>query len=160
MTRFEGFSTAEIAAPPSDCFALVCDCARTPEWHKVVRAVEVLERSADGRALLVNTRLDAVVAQVQTRLQFTYEDEHALHMRHAGGDLKDLSVRWTFEDVGGGSTLARFETEFDPGRVLSLLARGPVVERLQELLALQPPKGLKQALEGPGAPISNPRTKA
>jgi ribosome-associated toxin RatA of RatAB toxin-antitoxin module len=152
MTRFEGSSSAQIAVPLAECFALVCDYPRTPEWHKVVQAVEVLDRDEAGRARLVSTKLDAMVAQVQVRLLFTYEGERALHMRRVSGDLKDLSVSWTFEELGSGGTLAHFRTEFDPGRLLSLLARGPVIERLQELLALQPPEGLKQALEAPGVP--------
>jgi hypothetical protein len=47
-----------------------------------------------------------------------------------------------------GRTHAGFQTEFDPGRVLSLLAKGPIVGTLESLLARQPPAGLKLAVEG------------
>lgn len=46
-----------------------------------------------------------------------------------------------------GRTQASFQTEFDPGPVLSLLAKGPLFARLETLLTQQPPEGLKQAVE-------------
>jgi len=39
------------------------------------------------------------------------------------------------------------ELQFDPGRLLWLLAKGPIVGRLESLLASQPPEGLEQVVE-------------
>jgi ribosome-associated toxin RatA of RatAB toxin-antitoxin module len=72
-------------------------------------------------------------------------------MRRVSGDLRDLTAIWTFEDLGERGTLACFEIDFDPGRALSLLARGPVEARLRSLLAEQPPEGLRRSLEVPRA---------
>ncbi len=126
---------------------MVCDTKRTPEWQKAVAAMEVLERSDDGRAALVKTSIDALVARVTVDLRFTYEHPHRIHMERESGDLKRVTVDWMFEDLGDGRTKASFATEFDPGRVLSLLAKGPVVGKLEALLAAQPPEGLKEVLE-------------
>jgi ribosome-associated toxin RatA of RatAB toxin-antitoxin module len=147
VSRFGGSSSAEINAPAGVCFQWVCDTPRTPDWHQAIEAVEVLERDGAGRTSLVKARIDAVVAQVELDLRLTYEEEHVLHMRRESGDLKQLTATWVFEDLGGGRTHAGFRTEFDPGRVLSMLARGPLLSRLEALLAKQPPEGLKQALE-------------
>jgi ribosome-associated toxin RatA of RatAB toxin-antitoxin module len=148
VTRFGGASSSEIGAPVAVCFDLVCDTVRTPDWHQAIAAVEILECDGDGRASLVRTSIDALVARVEVDLCFTYVEQRALHMRRESGDLKDLTVAWTFEELEDGRTHAGFQTEFDPGRVLSLLARGPIVGRLEGLLARQPPVGLKQAVEG------------
>ena len=149
MTRFGGQSSARLAAPPAACFQVVCDTPRTPEWHQAIAGVEVLETDGGGRTSLVRARIDALIARVQVDLRLTYEQERSLHMRRESGDLRDLTVIWTFEDLGEQGTLACFQIDFDPGRALSLLARGPVVARLEALLAEQPPEGLRRALEVP-----------
>lgn len=147
MSRFGGSHAVEIAAAPAACFELVCDTPRIPEWHRAVRSVEVLERDRNGRTALVRTGIDALVARVEVDLRVLYEDERSVRMHREAGDLRELAVTWTFERLPAGSTLASFTAEFDPGPVLSLLARGPVVAKLEALLAEQPPHGLKRALE-------------
>ncbi len=146
MSRFGGSSAAEIAAPAAACFELVCDTPRTPDWHEAITEVEVLEREA-GRTSLVRARIDALVTRVEVHLSLTYDEHRAVHMRRASGDLSDLSVTWTFEDLGEARTRADFQIDFDPGRVLSLFAKGPLVARLEAHLAKQPPEGLKRAVE-------------
>ena len=147
MSRFGGTSSAQITAPAAVCFQWVCDTPRTPDWHQAIAAVEVLERDGDGRTSLVRTSIDAMVTQVKLNLRCTYEQDRALHMRRESGDLRHLTATWSFEDLGDGRTHASFQTEFDPGRILSLLARGPVLARLETLLAKQAPEGLKRAVE-------------
>jgi ribosome-associated toxin RatA of RatAB toxin-antitoxin module len=147
LTRFGGASSVEIAAPATACFEWVCDTPRTPEWQRAIKAVEILERDDAGRTSLVRARVDAIIAQVELELRLSYEEPRTLHMYRVRGDLRDLTATWRFEELGDGRTRAAFETEFDPGRVMSALARGPIVGRLERLLAGQPPEGLRQALE-------------
>jgi len=129
------------------CFELVCDTLRTPEWHRAVTATLILERDGEGRTSLVRTSIDAIVTQVTVDLRVSYDGQRALYMERESGDLRDLTARWVFEDLGDGRTRAIFQTAFDPGRVLSLLATGPVVRRLEAHLAEQPPDGLRRAVE-------------
>ena len=147
MTVFSGASSVDIAAPVADCFELVCDTARTPQWHQAICGVEILERDADGRTSLVRAKIDAMVARVDLTLRLRYEEPHVVSMSRESGDLRQLSATWTFEELGHGRTAASFHTEFDPGRVLSVFARGPIIERLRALLAEQPTTGLKHAIE-------------
>jgi ribosome-associated toxin RatA of RatAB toxin-antitoxin module len=146
VTEFGGACSVEIDASPTSCFAVVCDTERTPEWHEVVADAEILERDSRGRASLVRTTLDARIARVHVNLRFSYHEPHRIHIERESGDLRTMTATWLFEALGDGRTLASYETVFDPGRALSLLARGPVVARLEELVAQQPPHGLKQAL--------------
>ncbi len=147
MSGFGGGASVEIHAPPAACFQTVADTLRTPEWHKSIEAVQILQRDPDGRTSLVAATIDAQLVRVLVNLRVSYEPDRVVHMQRESGDLKDLLAIWTFEELNGGRTLARFETEFDPGRGLSLLARGPVLARLQALLAHQPAEGLKRAVE-------------
>ena len=157
MSRFSGSSCVDVAAPAAVCFELVCDTPRTPQWHQAITAVEVLDRDSDGRTSLVRANIDALVAGVELVLRMSYEEPRTVHMSRESGDLRDLTVTWTFEDLGGGLTRAGFQTEFDPGRILSMLARGPVVAQLRARLAEQPPAGLKRAIEGDRSPASPTR---
>ncbi len=136
----------EIDAPPTSCFAVVCDTERTPEWHEVVTDAEILERDRQGRASLVRTTLDAKIARVRVDLRFRYREPSEIRIERESGDLRSMTSTWRFEELGDNRTLARYETVFDPGRALSMLARGPIVTRLEELVAQQPPHGLKQAM--------------
>ncbi len=147
MSGFGGSSSVEIQAPPAACFQTVADTLRTPEWHKAIEAVQILQRDPDGRTSLVAATIDAQVVRVLVNLRISYEPDRVVHMQRESGDLKDLIAVWTFEELEGGRTRARFQTEFDPGRGLSLLARGPVLARLQTLLAHQPADGLKRTVE-------------
>ncbi len=108
----------------------------------------MLERDAEQRSSLVRARINALLAKVEVDVRLNYEEPRVVHMSRESAELRELTATWTFEDLGDGRTRAAFETEFDPGRVLSMFARGPVVARLRKLLAEQPPGGLKEALEG------------
>ena len=147
MSTFGGGASAEVGVPASVCFDLVCDTPRIPEWHRAIKTVETLERDEQGRASLVRTRIDALVAQLEVDLRITYDEPSAVRMWRESGDLRDLFACWTFEDIGDGRAIASFSTEFDPGPLLSRFARGPLYRRLESLLAGQPPEGLKQAAE-------------
>jgi ribosome-associated toxin RatA of RatAB toxin-antitoxin module len=147
LTRFSGQSSVEVAASPEACFDLVCDTPRTPTWHEAIRAVEILERDADGRTSLVRAHVDALVATVALDLRLSYQQPGLVRMLREGGDLRDFTATWTFDQSEHGQTRAGFEMQLDPGRGLSLLARGPLVARLRTLLAEQPPLGLKRAVE-------------
>ena len=114
----------------------------------MIVAVEILEIDVDGRTSLVRASVDALVTNVELTLRLSYQEPRIVHMRRESGDLRDLAATWTFEDLGDGLTRAGFQTEFDPGRVLSMLARGPLVAQLRARLAEQPPVGLKRAIEG------------
>lgn len=150
VTRFEAASSAEVAAPAVACFELVCDTVRTPEWQRAVAATSILERDAKGRTSLVRTSIDAIVTQIVVDLRLSYDAPRSVHMQRESGDLRDLTVIWTFEDLIYQRARAAFSIAFDPGRMLSLLATGPVVPSSSPTSPPNPPKGL-------GEP-SKPRT--
>jgi ribosome-associated toxin RatA of RatAB toxin-antitoxin module len=47
-----------VPTPASECFALLADVARYPEWYpEVIQTVDVLERGSDGQARRARTKL-------------------------------------------------------------------------------------------------------
>jgi ribosome-associated toxin RatA of RatAB toxin-antitoxin module len=108
--------SAEVAAPPQRCFAVLTDYERLPEWQKAVRSARVLERDAEGRGAVVEYEVDARVKTVRYRLRQIYEEPHRLASEYLGGDFRDFSGEWRFLDAGAGRTRVELDLRIDPGR--------------------------------------------
>ena len=50
------------------------------------------------------------------------------------GEVKWLTGSWEFQDAGDERTRATYQLRSDPGRILSMLLRGPVEAKVKELL--------------------------
>ncbi|MDO8213953.1 type II toxin-antitoxin system RatA family toxin [Conexibacter sp. CPCC 206217] len=142
-----GEHTVEIAAPLERCYAIAADLERAPEWQTSLVSVEVLERDGEGRPTLVETVSDAKVKTVKSRLRFTYHPPTRIDTMQEKGDIKDLTGRWTFADLGDGRTRATYALEVDPGRMLGMLLRGPAVDRVRGILVDQAAEELKTRAE-------------
>lgn len=129
-----GERTVEVLAAIEHCFEIAADLERAPEWQSSLRAVEVLERDGDGRAVLVETVSDAKIRTIRARLRFAYEPPGAIRCVQEDGELRALRGHWTFEALDGGRTRATYGLEVDPGRVMGMLLRGPAVDRVREVL--------------------------
>lgn len=147
MTEFGGSYDMEIEAPVERCFSIAADIERAPEWQGSMKAARALEHHDDGRPSLVETQVDALVGSAKLTLRFSYEQPFGIEWQRESGDLKWLRGSWLFEEIGDGLTLATYSLEFDPGRVLSMLARGPVVDKVRDHLGARPPEGLKRVAE-------------
>jgi ribosome-associated toxin RatA of RatAB toxin-antitoxin module len=126
--------TVDVDAPVDRCYAIAADLERAPEWQKSLQSVVVLERDAQGRPAVVETVSDASVKTVKSRLRFTYEAPTAIRVTQEKGELKSLHGGWSFADLGQGRTRVTYALEVDPGRMLGLLLRGPVVDKVRQVL--------------------------
>lgn len=142
-----GEHTVEIDAPLDTVYAIAADLERAPEWQTSLVSVDVLERDAEGRPALVETVSDAKVKTVKARLRFRYDPPGRIDTEQEKGDLKALTGRWTFADIGGGRTRATYALDVDPGRMLGMLLRGPAVDRVREVLVNQAAEELKARAE-------------
>jgi uncharacterized membrane protein len=142
-----GSATATIDAPIDEVFAVAADVEHSPEWQPEIKEVEVLERDADGRQVLVRTVTNGGVRDLRADLEFSYEEPGSIRWTQARGDLKSIDGSWEFEDVGDGSTRATYEMTVDLGRVLGMLIRGPMVAILRRQIVETMPGKLKQHLE-------------
>jgi hypothetical protein len=80
-------------------------------------------------------------------VRFSYDPPRAMRWTQTRGDLKSLDGRWTFEPGPDGGTRATYHLVGDPGRMLGLLLRGPVEERILEILVRCRPGELKRRAE-------------
>jgi ribosome-associated toxin RatA of RatAB toxin-antitoxin module len=142
-----GEATTEIDAPIARVFEVAADVENSPRWQPEIKSAEVLERDADGRQVLVLTKADAKVRTLATTLRFSYTEPTGLTWVQEDGDLKSLEGSWQFEDLGNDRTRATYSMTADPGRMLGMMIRGPVVDLLRQRLAGSMPGKLKGFVE-------------
>ena len=147
MGVIKGDRSVEIEAPIERCFEIAANIEAAPEWQGSLQDVEVLERGADKRALLVETKSDAKVKSVRSLLRFSYDEPSRIEWVQEKGETKALRGWWDFEDLGGGRTRATYALETDPGRVLGLLLRGPAEAMVVDFLLGGAADGLKRQAE-------------
>ena len=120
-----------LPAPPATCFDMVADFESYPEWMRAFTRVEVLERDPDGRAVVVEFRLDAKLRQVRYVLRHHLDRPRRISWDYVEGDAKDVDGEWLFEDAGDGGTRCTYRVAFDvggfvPGSVKRALAEQAV----------------------------------
>src|SRR3954469_2889484 len=150
MADLEGSASIEIDAPVDDCWEVIADVERAPEWQGSIKSAEALERDDDGRPTLVETKIDALVASVTVFLRFEYSEPAGMRWTRERGDLKSLVGWWELEDLGNGRTRATYSLEIGLNRTLSLLrkgVRGPAESKVRDLLTNRPVERLKREAE-------------
>jgi hypothetical protein len=137
----------EIAAPKSACWAIIADLETTPEWQESMLKARILETDAEGRGILVEITSDAKVRAVTSRISFSYEPESSMTWEQEKGDLKWMKGSWLLEEVSDAVTRAIYRLEADTGRVLGLLVKGPVADKVKDMLTTDATEGLKRWAE-------------
>ena len=147
MGTLEASWSVEIAASRERCYEIAADIEGAPEWQGTLERVEVVKRDREGRAVVVDTTSDASVKKVRSRLRFSYQPPGGITWEQEEGEAKWLTGSWEFEEAGDGRTKATYGLRSDPGRILSLLLRGPVEGKVKELLTKGAAEGLKKKAE-------------
>jgi ribosome-associated toxin RatA of RatAB toxin-antitoxin module len=147
MANVTGSSQAEIEASIERVWALVEDVERAPEWQGGLKSIRVLERDGDGRPVLCESESDAKVRSVKSTVRFAYDPPRRLSWSQQKGELKSVEGRWELDDLGEGRTRARYVLDVDPGRMLGMVIRGPLVDLLRQMLAGARAGELKKEIE-------------
>jgi carbon monoxide dehydrogenase subunit G len=146
MGQLGGEASIEIDAPIDEVWAVVEDVGSAPEWQEGLDSMEPLERDAEGRIEVAKSTTDAKVKTVTTRVRFEYDPPHRVTWRQEKGDLKSLVGSWELEELDGGRTRATYRLEGDPGRMLGMLIRGPVEDKLRGVLVGGRPEELAKRM--------------
>ena len=134
MGQLGGEASREIDAPIDVLWPIVEDVATSPDWQTGLEELRVHDRDERGRVAVAETVSDTKVRPIRSVVRFDYEEPMRVSWRQEQGDLKSLEGEWQLEDLGGGRTRVTYRLAADPGRMLGLLIRGPVEERLREIL--------------------------
>jgi hypothetical protein len=148
MGHLGGSASAEIDAPLEGVWAVVQDVMAAPEWQGGLDEVTALERDDDGRPTLVDSVADIRVRRVKSRVRIRYEGPMRLSWTQEKGDMKSVEAVWELEDLGNGRTRVSYRFDADPGRVLGLVIRGPVLAATRAILVNGRPGELRRRVEG------------
>jgi carbon monoxide dehydrogenase subunit G len=147
MANLSGSSTAEIAAPIDQVWAVVQDVETAPQWQGGLNKLRTLDRDDQGRPIRCETETDGKVRSVKSVVCFTYDAPTRLSWTQEKGDLKSVDGSWELSDLGDGRTKATYDIEVDLGRTLGMLIRGPLVDLLRHVLAGARAGELKKRIE-------------
>jgi ribosome-associated toxin RatA of RatAB toxin-antitoxin module len=148
MGAISGERFVEIKAPIVRIYAIAADIERAPSWQAALTEVDVLARDGDGRAASADTEFDARVRTIRSRLHFRYVEHRHIEWDQERGDVKALRGWWRFEEVGDRLIRATYGLEVDPGRMLGMLLRGSMEDKVREFLLGGAAEGLKKRAEG------------
>jgi uncharacterized membrane protein len=148
MAELEASWTVEIEAPRERCYEIAADIEAAPRWQGTLEEVEVLNRDAERRPRVVETVSDAKVKKARAVLRFEYDPPAGIRWEQEEGDTKSLTGAWEFEELDTGRTRATYSLRADPGRVLGMMLRGPVLDKVKEALTRGAAEGLKAEAEG------------
>lgn len=148
MGHLGGSASAEIDAPLGEVWAVIEDVLAAPEWQGSLDTVTALERDADGRPTLVDSVADIKVRRVNSRVRIRYDGPTRLSWAQEQGDLKSVEAVWELEDLGEGRTRVSYRFDADPGRVLGLVIRGPVLAATRAIFVNGRPGELRRRVEG------------
>ena len=147
MGTITGSSAAEIEAPIERVWRVVEDVLTAPEWQSRLKAMQEVERDAEGHVTLVESSSDAKVRTIKSTVRFAYDGPTRLDWRQEKGELKSVDGSWELEDLGEGRTRATYRLEAELGRVLGLVIRGPLVDVLRGQLVGARAGELKKRVE-------------
>jgi ribosome-associated toxin RatA of RatAB toxin-antitoxin module len=128
MASYGDCQTAEVDATPQQCFDLLTDYERLPEWQGAVRSASILERDAQGRGAVVEYEVDARVKTVRYRLRQVYDEPARLASEYLGGDFRDFSGEWRFVALDDRRTRVELDLRIDPGRFVPAPVRGVIAD--------------------------------
>ena len=147
MANLGGRASTEVDAPIEACWALAEDVGSAPEWQSGLEEMNVRERDGQGRVLSAESVSDAKVRKVKSVVRFSYDEPRRVSWKQEKGELKALDGAWELEDLGGGRTRVTYWLDGDPGRVLGMLIRGPVEDKIRDVLVNGRPGEFKARVE-------------
>ena len=104
----------DIEASPCDCFRVLIDYERMPEWNGGVRRAHVLSRDEEGRGQDIEFEIEAKVRTVRYRLRHRYEECRLIIGEYLSGDFESFEGEYRF-DERDGVTRVTFRLRIDPG---------------------------------------------
>ena len=138
----------EIDAPRDRVYEVAADVPGATAWNPATEEVDVIETDREGRAELVELKADAMVKKTKSTMRFRYDPPNGLSWTQEKGEVKSLDGRWELTELDDNRTQAAYILDFDPGRMLGMLLRGPVEGKVKEFLTKGAAEGLKQHIEG------------
>lgn len=147
MGKIGGESSAEIGASIEAVYAIAADAEGAPRWQPEIEVAECLEHDGAGNQLRVRIETETPIKRLTSVLVYSYESPTRISWTQEEGDLKSVEGSWELRDLGDDRTEATYKLEVDPGRILGMALRGPVVGVLRGKMVDSMPGKLKAFAE-------------
>jgi ribosome-associated toxin RatA of RatAB toxin-antitoxin module len=123
MPLYEETHEIDVSATPADCFDVLTDYERMPQWQTRMVECNVLSYGEDGLAREVQYAIDAKLRTVRYRLAHLYTPPTWIGSRYLGGDFRRFEGDYSLVEKADG-THVKFRLAIDPGiRVPRAVAR-------------------------------------
>ncbi|MFI7669007.1 SRPBCC family protein [Nocardia sp. NPDC049526] len=135
-----------IDAPSQQVMSVIADLESYPEWVSAAKTVEVLEKSADGRARIARFVLDAGVVKDTYVLSYTWRpDDKSVTWTLISGELqKAQDGTYELVDQPDGTTEVTYELTVD----LNIPMIGMFKRKAEKVITDTALKELKKRVEG------------
>lgn len=110
---------ADLPFSAKDLFNAVADYERFPEIFPSIRTATVKSRDAQAAEVEMAFNVPPAIAGLlphsgQT-MRATATPEREIDLASTGGALKDMRIRWTFNETAPGKTHVKFEMDYETG---------------------------------------------
>lgn len=147
MGSIGGSASCEIDASIEAVYAVAADGEGAPRWQPEIQVAECLNRDTEGNQLRVRMETETPIKRLASVLDYSYEAPTRISWSLRDGDLKSVVGSWELEELGPDLTRVTYKLEVDPGRILGMAIRGPVVDRLRAKMVDSMPGKLKAFVE-------------
>lgn len=138
---------ADISAPIERCWDVAADVLNAPAWTPPLLEARVAPENTTAEPTIFDTVADAKVRKTKAKLRFEFDRPRGMRWEQLEGDQKFLIGAWEFEPQANDVVRAVYLVEIDLGRALGLVLRGPVLDRLKDMLTRGSVEGLKETVE-------------
>ena len=132
-----------VNADPDSVMDVIADFDSYTQWQDEIKEVEILETDEDGWGTKVRFRVDAMIAQVNYVLAYTYEDNAMRWTMVEGDKVKRNDGSYELTDQGDGTTLVSYNLEVEPGIKVPSMVRKQAEKRIANAAL----KALKRRVE-------------
>lgn len=102
MVSYRQSYATTVAGSPADCFAVLVDFERYPQWSSPVTSCHVVSRDDAGRPARVAFELDMTLKTVRYVLEYVYDPPHGADWHLVEGDLAGIEGSYRFEATPRG----------------------------------------------------------
>ncbi|MEZ0262532.1 MAG: type II toxin-antitoxin system RatA family toxin [Alphaproteobacteria bacterium] len=110
---------AELPFSAKELFNAVADYEKFPDIFPSIRSAKVLKDEAGGKevemAFKVPPAISAFLSSTTQTVHATATPDSAIHLHSTSGALKQMDIRWSFNEVAPGKTKVTFEMDYETG---------------------------------------------
>ncbi len=129
--------SVEVAASPAQCFEVLLDFERYPQWSSAVSKARILERDEHGVGKLVEFHIDAKVKTIRYVLEYHYKKSSLLSWKSIDGDVESIEGAYRLKKLAADRTEAACRQEIKlgfwlPGPLRKLAERTALSQSVNE----------------------------